>query len=656
MTTGVAVMNLPGDAANEMEKANGLPAGSESSTSTDSNSSPSHFNDWPNAFAFDTDFVQNEPIELKVTGNIPTYAAGTLYRIGPGANQIKCDNGKQFKTIHWFDGFAVIHRFHIEAESSGGPVKVIYNSRCTADKLVEHIRKTGRFKDFGFAQKRDPCQSFFKKMMSLFMPKYGLDPEAVNVSVALTPDMPGIAAARGQTPAPIKSITARTDVAKYQTLDPETLEPAGVCDQTTLNPNLKGAISATHAKTCPLTGDVFNYNLDVGRNSVYRVFHASAATGQTQVLAEIEAPPAYLHSIFLTQNTVVLCIWNSHFAYRGAAILWHRNVLDSIAPLDAEEPARWYVVDRSPARRGLLATFHTPAFFCFHTINAYEEPSSTEKGKTDIIADLVTYPDLSVLHRFYYNNLVSTSADAVDFIKRQDSHRGNFSRYRLPDIPILSSISSSSKPTLDPPLTEPRQATLLHSSPKNTALELPTLSPLHHTRKYRYHYGISDTGLSTFFDGIGKYDSKTNKTQFWRTEGHTPGEPIFVPSPEARVRGEALLRRENDGEKEVNEQKGEEEEEVDELEDDGVLLSVVLDGKKEESYLLVLDARTMEEVGRAEMAPSGSSTEGEAHGKGEGAREQDGEMGRQRRMVVGMGFHGVHVPLTPGEGVVAGGE
>ena len=37
-------------------------------------------------------------------------------------------------------------------------------------------------------------------------------------------------------------------------------------------------------------------------------------------------------------------------------------------------------------------------------------------------------------------------------------------------------------------------------------------------------------------------------------------------------------------------------------EDDGVLLSVVLDGYAEKSYLLVLKAKDLTEMGRAEMA------------------------------------------------------
>ncbi|MFB6375192.1 MAG: carotenoid oxygenase family protein, partial [Bradymonadaceae bacterium] len=51
--------------------------------------------------------------------------------------------------------------------------------------------------------------------------------------------------------------------------------------------------------------------------------------------------------------------------------------------------------------------------------------------------------------------------------------------------------------------------------------------------------------------------------------GCYPGEPVFVPRAEA------------------------------EAEDDGVLLSVVLDGEAGRSFLVVLDAATLEEVGRA---------------------------------------------------------
>lgn len=67
-------------------------------------------------------------------------------------------------------------------------------------------------------------------------------------------------------------------------------------------------------------------------------------------------------------------------------------------------------------------------------------------------------------------------------------------------------------------------------------------------------------------------DTMTGTTVYWKNEvGHTPSEATFIANPEG------------------------------ELEDDGVLLTVVLDGAKGLSYLLVLDARTMTEAGRAEV-------------------------------------------------------
>lgn len=57
----------------------------------------------------------------------------------------------------------------------------------------------------------------------------------------------------------------------------------------------------------------------------------------------------------------------------------------------------------------------------------------------------------------------------------------------------------------------------------------------------------------------------------WREEGCVPGEPIFVPRPGGTE------------------------------EDDGVVLTVVLDSTLLRSKLMILDAKTMKEIGRADM-------------------------------------------------------
>lgn len=87
-------------------------------------------------------------------------------------------------------------------------------------------------------------------------------------------------------------------------------------------------------------------------------------------------------------------------------------------------------------------------------------------------------------------------------------------------------------------------------------------------------------------ENIIKYDSQTHTMKMWSNYGHTPSEPIFIPNPHNSTGAE----------------------------DDGVLLTVVLDGHKAHSYLLCLDARDLKEVARAEM-----------------------------NSVVGLGFHGKHI-------------
>jgi beta,beta-carotene 9',10'-dioxygenase len=84
-----------------------------------------------------------------------------------------------------------------------------------------------------------------------------------------------------------------------------------------------------------------------------------------------------------------------------------------------------------------------------------------------------------------------------------------------------------------------------------------------------YGASLRDKRTSGWFDQIGKLDTTTGRVMTWRERGCYPGEPFFVPTPGRR------------------------------REDGGVLLSVVVDGRSRTSFLLVLDARTLGEVGRA---------------------------------------------------------
>jgi torulene dioxygenase len=534
-----------------------------------------YFNDWPNDEGFDANYEERQPVELSLTGQIPAYAAGVLYRTGPGKYTVDTENGDTFKISHWFDGFSQTHRFQILAPDESHPTtRVFYNSRMSTDLLIEEVRKTGSLEKLSFGQKRDPCKAVFHKVQTTYAPEN--EPSSHNIGVTLSVNMPGLGHETGDRwtkSSGVKTLYAKTDASVYKQIDPETLEPIGLAAQKDLHPDLTGPLSAAHARSDPVTGDVYNFNLAFGpEGSIYRIFCVSASTGTTSILARFPGIPAYLHSLLITEDYVILSVWNSHID--PAKI--KASFMEAIQPFDASKPATWYVVDRKGSR-GLLATYESRPFFCFHTINAWQEPSADDPNQTDIVAELIIFDDLTILEKFYYENMLSSSPSAKAFAQgKRDGCRSALTSFRLAGIPSA-------------PTPEVKQASINWTACKGYAPELPTLNPKYVTQKHRYTYAMTDRDESTFSDGIMKYDSVAKETIAWKQHGQSPGEAIFVADPASAN------------------------------EDDGVLLSVVLDGKTGKSYLLCLDARDMSELGRAHLNGP-----------------------------VGFGFHGQHVPASEG--------
>ncbi|KAL9012184.1 MAG: hypothetical protein Q9173_003035 [Seirophora scorigena] len=431
--------------------------------------------------------------------------------------------------------------------------------------MIETIRTTGAYHEISFGQKQDPCQSLFRKAITTFQAaisgRQEKDLDEANVGVTLHDHIPGMPSQRQPGSASTDSIWLKSDKSWLQEIDSSTLEPVGVTDQRSIHPRLTGTLSAAHMRTDPVTGDYFNYNLEFGRQAVYRVFKVSASTGKTSIIATVKnVRAAYIHSFILTKKYVILCIFSAYYAKGGAKILWTRNLVDALN-YDPNEKNKWLVIDRHNGK-GVVGVFESDPFFAFHSVNAWDEDSSTEKGKTDVTLDMSTYENLDILKRFWYENMKSTSPSALDYTGVHAGRaRCSLRRYRL------VGVGNSSVP----PSRPPKVAELVFAAPKADSAELPTFNGRYACKPSRYIYGVCDRGNSTFFDGLVKFDTRTQTAKHRIQQAQSPGEPIFVADPEG------------------------------EDEDDGVLLSVVLDGMSEKSYLLVMDAKTFEEVGRAEM-------------------------------------------------------
>ncbi|KAF7563221.1 hypothetical protein G7046_g916 [Stylonectria norvegica] len=546
--------------------------------------------EWPNEAAFDRLEEHRGPIPLAVKGDIPVWAAGALYRTGPGQSSVETTANGMHYTSHWFDGFAQTHRFDIAAPSSPDQKTYVrYSSRRQAEDWAAHVKEKGWRSGMTFAQKADPCVGLFSKFTSSYQPT----PKFANNNVTVQVNIPGLnskgASAVGHR-AGTQNIFVGSDYSGLVQIDPQSLEPLGMAQQKALHPDLDGPSSCAHSQQDPESGDYFNYNLAYGRNATYRFFRVNAATGTTDILATVSEPdisPAYIHSFFLTENYVVLCVPSAHFGWKGIKIVWKRNIVDAIEPFDKSKACQWIVVDRKHGK-GVVGRFTTPAAFFFHSINAFEEHVKDQNGigRTELCLDHVMYDNLDVITSFYYDIILDRNDATKKYWLEDGRSKKSLARlvryrYRLP----LLDDNKQSK-------IVPGVAEEVLSIPSPHIGELPTINPAHTGKAYRYVYSTPNRGLSTVVDSLGKTDLHTREALIWSgPKGHSPGEPIFVARPGATE------------------------------EDDGVLLSVVVDGTLEKTYLLCLDAKTMTELGRAEA-----------------------------EFAIGAGFHGVHVAMAQVDG------
>ncbi|WP_297082125.1 carotenoid oxygenase family protein [uncultured Demequina sp.] len=180
----------------------------------------------------------------------------------------------------------------------------------------------------------------------------------------------------------------------------------------------------------------------------------------------------------------------------------------------------------------------TEAFFGFHHVNAFDDGG-------DVVVDIVGYDDASVIEAFYLHRLEEPDSSIP---------AGTLRRFRVP------LVDSGDSPVEVETLSE-------------TPIELPSLDYARMNTRPDHHcvYGVSLTGERGFYDQLVKIDTRSRETSMWKEGGCYPGEGVFVGRPGR------------------------------DAEDDGVVLSVVLEGARGTSFLLVLDAQTFTEVARAQL-------------------------------------------------------
>ncbi|KAF5371421.1 hypothetical protein D9757_009998 [Collybiopsis confluens] len=511
------------------------------------------------AAGFENAPEQRVPIDLSVRGTIPPWLTGVLYRTGPGTYRIPSSVHPRgsVNIQHWFDGAGMNHRFEIHP----GGQRVSYTSRKSTDDYEKVISDQGKVPGITFAQQPDICQTVSPSSPT----EISDSPSGVNVSVTLSPDMPGWNQVIEGLPTNgklkqyhhlgPKYLVAKTDSNLLQLLDPVSLEPLASATYKTLDPRLDGEMSAAHSCWDKETNEFYNFTCKFGPSPTYKVFKINGDSS-VEILAQIkDAPPSYLHSFAMTSKYVILMVWQAHIANYGLSVLYHQNIAQAIEKWKPDSQSLFYVIDKKNG--GVVRKYKTPPFFAFHQINAYDDPAND-----DIVIDVSVYENHSIIQHLHLDKLRTLSASNPALIARPR-------RFRLPAV----KSSTTGKTTA--------YAQAEFTLPPSESIELPTVNPANYHLPYRYAYGINHSYSESddhykFSDRIIKIDMEHpngGQTKFWTSPGFTPGEPIFVPRPGTGGN----------------------------TEDDGVLVSIVLDGMRGKSMLVVLDAKSMEECARAEM-------------------------------------------------------
>uniref|UniRef100_A0A2K5QKP3 Carotenoid-cleaving dioxygenase, mitochondrial n=1 Tax=Cebus imitator TaxID=2715852 RepID=A0A2K5QKP3_CEBIM len=271
--------------------------------------------------------------------------------------------------------------------------------------------------------------------------------------------------------------------------------------------------------------------------------------------------PSYYHSFGMTRNYIIFIeqplkmnLWEiATSKIRGKAFS------DGIS-WEPQCNTQFHVVDKHTGQL-LPGRYYSKPFVTFHQINAFEDQGC-------VIIDLCCQ-----------DNGRTLDAQAGELL---DSVRSFPRRFVLPlnvslnapegeNLSPLSYTSASAVKQADGKIWCSHENLHQEDLDKEGGIEFPQINYAQFNgKKYRFFYGCGFRHL--LGDSLIKVDVVNKTLKVWREDGFYPSEPIFVPVPGSNE------------------------------EDGGVILSVVITPNQNESnFLLVLDAKNFEELGRAEV-------------------------------------------------------
>ncbi|OCT72536.1 beta,beta-carotene 9',10'-oxygenase isoform X2 [Xenopus laevis] len=495
-----------------------------------------------------------QPIPTQIIGSVPKWIKGSFLRNGPG----KFEFGED-KFTHWFDGMALMHKFRIENGNVTYMSRFLesdsYKENCSQNRIV--------VSEFGTTAMPDPCKSIFSRFLSRFEIPKPTDNGNINFM-------------RYQ-----NDYYVSTETNLIHKVDPELLETKEKVDWSKYVA-VNGATAHPHYDPDGTTYNMGNSYAKQGTSyNIIKIPSKGPETEGTlqgvQIVCSIAAKnstrPSYYHSFGMTENYIIFV--EQPIKINILKILTSNLSGASIADSITWDPAYDTVFHVANKHTGELHpfTFHAHPFGTFHQINAYEDEGC-------IVFDLCCMKDGKLLSVYKLQNL-HKDGQALDQVYNSAA-RSFPCRYVLPlttdsntpqDINLipLGYTTATATKRADGMVWCTPESLYDTTMEEQGGLEFPAINySKYNTNKYRYFYGCGFQHL--IGSSLLKVDIHSKELKIWQEEGFYPSEPVFVPCPDSTE------------------------------EDSGVILSAVVTPHKEKStFLLILDAKTFTEIGRAEV-------------------------------------------------------
>jgi carotenoid isomerooxygenase len=370
---------------------------------------------------------------------------------------------------------------------------------------------------------------------------------------------------------------ALTETACVNQIDPKNLE---IIERSYLNRHLGVVIVTAHPHVLS-DGSAYNVGQTIGSNGgEYNIIYfpkGEKSVEEAKVIAKVPARfkfhPAYIHSFGMTENHFI--ILETPFVLSIPTILKatliDTSYVQSLMWLTGES-TRIILIDR--ATNTLSHTFYADPFFCFHTINNYEK-------NNEVVFDMCCYENAGIVDAAHVEKMTKNDPEnaikillkPLRFVLPLKSEEKNKNLVKLEGSKATAHLNEKGEVFCTPEILS------------EIGCEFPRINyPKYLATEYRYFYSI----VMDYNENLGaimKVDTNTKKELLWKHEDSYAWEPVFVPAPNA------------------------------ENEDDGVVVTAYLSTKDANRVgLIILDAKNMKELARAEFTNLPSAITKPFHG------------------------------------------